>query len=180
MEAAEAELARSSYGSAEALPQITVVAPGDGLSGNPFLEFVIGPWRTELGLDVAIEVRSFDDMVETLDDPDHDIQAFFLGWSADFPDAANFTDELFGSNRPDNSWQLSDAVVDDLIKKARHAATDEERLRHYGAIEDRVISQAVLIPLMFYVSHELVQPWVEGYAGRPMTREWLTELTLTN
>ena len=180
LEAAEAELARSSYGSAEALPQITVVAPGYGLSGNPFLEFVIGPWRTELGMDVAIEVRSFDDMVETLDDPDHDIQAFFLGWSADFPDAANFTDELFGSNRPDNSWQLSDAVVDDLIKKARHAATDEERLRHYGAIEDRVISQAVLIPLMFYVSHELVQPWVEGYAGRPMTREWLTELTLTN
>ena len=33
---------------------------------------------------------------------------------------------------------------------------------------------------MFYVSHELVQPWVEGYVGRPMTREWLTELTITN
>ena len=125
-------------------------------------------------------MRSFNDLVETLDDPDHDVQAFLLGWSADFPDASNFTDELFGSDRPDNSWRYSDAIVDDLIGKARLAATDEERLDLYGAIEDRVISQGVLIPLMFYVSHELVQPWVEGYVGRPMTREWLTELTITN
>ncbi len=178
--AAEAELAKSRYGDADAVPQITVVAPGEGLSGNPFLEFVIRPWRTDLGLDVVIEVRSFDDLVETLDDPGHDIQAFFLGWSADFPDASNFTDELFGSGRPDNAWRFTDAMVDDLITKARLATSDEERLRHYGAIEERVISQAVLIPLMFYVSHELVQPWVEGYVGRPMTREWLTELTITN
>ena len=180
LKAAGAELEKSSYGSAGAVPQITVVAPGEGISGNPFLEFIIDPWRTDLGLDVVIELRSFNDLVETLDEPDHDIQAFFLGWSADFPDASNFTDELFGSDRPDNSWRFSDAIVDDLIVKARHAATDAERLGHYEAIEDRVISQGVLIPLMFYVSHELVQPWVEGYVGRPMTREWLTELTITN
>ena len=180
LEAARAELAKSSYGSAEALPPITVVAPGDGLSGNPFLEVVVDPWRTELGVDVVIEVRSFDDLVATLDDPAHDLQAFFLGWSADFPDAFNFTDELFGSDRPDNAWRLADPVVDDLIARARRAATDQERLGYYGQIEDRVIEQGVLIPLLFFVSHELVQPWVEGYAGRPLTREWLTDLTITS
>ena len=179
LDAARKELAESSYGGAESLPPIIVVGPGDGLSVNPVLEVVVDSWRTELGLDVIIEVRSFDDVVATLDDPDHDIQAFFLGWSADFPDAFNFTDELFGSDRPDNSWRLSDTVVDDSIERARNAETDEERLEHYGAIEGRVIEQGVLIPLMFFVSHELVQPWVEGYAGRPMTREWLTDLTIT-
>lgn len=178
LEAARAELAKSTYGGADDLPPITVVAPGDGLSGNPFLELVIDPWRTELGLDVAIEVQSFDDVVATLDDPDHGIQAFFLGWSADFPDAVNFTDELFGSDRPDNAWRLSDAVVDDLIERARKAESDEQRLGYYGEIEDRVIEQGVLIPLLFYVSHDLVQPWVDGYAGRPLTREWLTDLTI--
>ena len=178
LEAAQAEIERSSYGNADALPPITVVAPGDGLSGSPFVEIIVDPWRTELGVDVAIEVRSFDDLVTTLDEPDHDIQAFFLGWSADFPDAFNFTAELFGSDRPDNSWRLSDAVVDDLIQQARAAATDDERLAYYAKIEDRVVEQGVLIPLLFFVSHELVQPWVEGYAGRPMTREWLTELAI--
>ncbi len=177
--AAAAELAKSSYGSAEALPPITVAAPGDSLSGNPFLELVIDPWRTELGVDVIIEVRSFDDVVTALDDPNHDIQAFFLGWSADFPDAFNFTDELFGSDRPDNSWRFSDAVVDELIEMARNSESNDDRLGYYGEIEDRVIDQGVLIPLLFYVSHELVQPWVEGYAGRPLTREWLTGLMIT-
>lgn len=179
LEAARAELAKSRFGSAEDLPLITVVAPGDGLSGNPFLEIVIDPWRTELGLNINIEVRSFDDVVATLDDPDHDIQAFFLGWSADFPDASNFTDELFGSDRPDNAWRLSDAIVDNLIERARNAESDEQRLGYYGDIESRVIEQAVLIPLMYYMSHDLVQPWVEGYTGRPLTREWLTDLTIT-
>ncbi len=178
LEAARAELAKSTYGRAADLPPITVVAPGDGLSGNPLLEFVIDPWRTDLGVDVAIEVQSFDDMVAALDDPDHDIQAFFLGWSADFPDAFNFTAELFGSGRPDNSWRLSDAVVDNLIELARNAERDEQRLGYYGEIEDRVIDQGVLIPLLFYMSHDLVQPWVQGYAGRPLTREWLTDLTI--
>ncbi len=179
LDAARAELAKSSYGSAEALPPITVVAPGDSLSGSPFLEMVVDPWRTALGVDVSIEVRSFDDLVATLDDSTHDLQAFFLGWSADFPDASNFTDELFGSDRPDNSWRLSDSVVDDLIALARRADTDDERLGYYGDIEARVIEQGVLIPLLFFVSHELVQPWVEGYGGRPLTREWLTDLTIT-
>ncbi|MYD94543.1 MAG: peptide ABC transporter substrate-binding protein [Chloroflexi bacterium] len=180
LEAAKAELEKSSYGGPHDLPPITVVASGDGLSGNPFVEVIVDPWRSELGVDVRIEVRSFDDLVTTLDEPDHDIRAFFLGWSADFPDASNFTDELFGSDRPDNSWRLSDAVVDNLIQQARAAATDDDRLAYYGEIEDRVIEQGVLIPLLFFVSHELVQPWVEGYAGRPMTREWLTELTIAN
>ncbi len=178
LDAAQAELEKSSYGGADALPPITVVAPGDGLSGSPFVELIVDPWRTELGVDVVIEVRSFDDLLTSLDDPDHDIQAFFLGWSADFHDAFNFTGELFGSNRPDNSWRYSDDVVDNLIQQARSAATDDERLARYGEIENRVIEQGVLIPLLFFVSHELVQPGVEGYAGRPMTREWLTELTI--
>ena len=180
LEAAQAELEASSYGSSETLPPITVVAPGEGISGNALLEIAVAPWRTDLGVEVVIELRSFDDLVADLDDPDHDIQAFFLGWSADVPDAFNFTDELFGTNRPDNSWRLSDAVVDNLIEQARSATTNEARLRFYGDVERRVIDQGVLIPLLFYVSHELVQPWVEGYTGRPMTREWLTELTMTN
>lgn len=180
LEAAQAELEASSYGSSETLPPITVVAPGEGISGNALLEIAVAPWRTDLGVEVVIELRSFDDLVADLDDPDHDIQAFFLGWSADVPDAFNFTDELFGTNRPDNSWRLSDAVVDNLIEQARSATTNEARLRYYGDVERRVIDQGVLIPLLFYVSHELVQPWVEGYTGRPMTREWLTELTMTN
>ena len=142
VEAARAELAKSSYGSAEALPPITLVASGDSLSGNPFLEIVVDPWRTELGADVLIELRSFDDVVATLDDPEHDIQAFYLGWSADFPDAFNFTDELFASDRPDNSWRFSDAMVDDLVERARSADTDEDRLDYYGQVEDRVSSRA--------------------------------------
>lgn len=40
-------------------------------------------------------------------------------------------------------------------------------------------TRAFRFPLPFYVSHELVQPWVESSAGRPMTREWLTEPTIT-
>jgi oligopeptide transport system substrate-binding protein len=180
LSAANDELSKSRYGSAEAIPPITVASSGVGLSANPLLEAIVEPWRTDLGVEVSIELQSFNDLVDALDQPDHDIQAFFLGWSADFPDAVNFTDELFGSDRPDNSWRFSDAIVDELITKSRTATSERERLALYGQIEDRVVDQAVLIPLLHFVSHELVQPWVDGYAGRPMTREWLTELTISS
>lgn len=86
---------------------------------------------------------------------------------------------LVGVDRHYNSWRLSDAVVDNPIEQARSGRTVEERPESSREIDDRAIDRGVPVPLLLDVWHEFVRPWVEGYAGRPMTREWLTEPTMT-
>ena len=176
---ARAELARSRYGSAAALPEIVLSSAGQGLIASGVDEAIVRPWITNLGVRVSIEHLEFNDLIAALDRPRHGLQAFSLGWSADYPDAHDFVDVLFGTGRPDNHTNFSDATVDELLDDARAATDDLTRLRLYQAAETRIVRQAAIIPLFFPVSHELVQPWVSGYRGLPMVREWLTEVGST-
>ena len=176
-EAARAELAQSRYGSAAALPEIVLVAPGSGLLEGPVVRAIVQPWRTLLGISVSVQQLDFNEFIRALDAPDRRMQMFILGWAADFPDPFDFLDVLFGSDRPDNYSQLDDSLVDSLLRQARRASNEAVRLGLYGLVETRVVEEAVVAPLYFGVSHELVQPWIVGYPGRPIVREWLTEVS---
>ena len=178
--AARWELASSFYGSAENLPEIRLTAAGRGLLEGPLARALVRPWRSALGIPISIELLDFPDFIRALDDPSHEQQMFLLAWSADFPDAFSFVDVLFGSQRPDNYSRLDDPEVDRRLELARAAPDTATRLRHYAAVESRVVERAVVAPLFFGVSHELVQPWVRGYAGRPIVREWLTEIEIND
>ena len=170
------ELGTSRYGSPEALPEIVLTVPGSGLLEGPITRAIVRPWHTHLGVSVLVQQLEFTDFIHALDQPEHDLQMFLLGWCADFPDPFDFLDVLFGSARPDNYSQLSDPVVDDLLEQAREASDEATRLRLYARVESRVVERAVIVPPFFSVDHELVQPWISGYRGRPMVREWLTEI----
>ncbi len=176
-ESARAELTQSRYGSAEALPEIVLVAPGSGLLEGPVVRAIVQPWRTILGISVSVQQLDFNEFVRALDARDRRMQMFSLGWAADFPDPFDFLDVLFGSDRPDNYAGLHDSLVDSLLQQARRASNESVRLGLYGLVETRVVEEAVVAPLYFSVSHELVQPWIAGYPGRPIVREWLTEVS---
>ena len=175
--AARYELTRSRYGSAEALPEIIMTVPGSGLVAGPLVRAIVSPWLTELGVRVSVQQLDFDAFITALDAPAHRLQCFMLGWAADVPDAFDFLDVLFRSDRPDNYWRLNDWLVDLWLNRARRSTDEVERLANYAKVEARIVERAVVVPLFFSVDHDLVQPWVSGYKGRPMVREWLTEVS---
>ena len=179
-ESARQELARSRYRVAAALPPITLVVPGDSLVTEKLVEAVTHTWQSELGIEMKVEILGFDEMVSALDDPNHTIQTFLLGWSADIPDPYSFIDVLFRSTSSDNHSRLNDPYIDLLLDRAQAAATNSERAHHYSLAEDKIIDEAIAVPLYFPVSHELVQPWVTGYTGRPLVREWITDIAIQN
>ena len=167
----------SRYGSAEALPEIILTVPGSGLVAGPLVRAIVSPWLTELGVRVSVQQLDFDAFITALDAPAHRLQCFMLGWAADVPDAFDFLDVLFRSDRPDNYWRLNDWLVDLWLNRARRSTNEVERLANYAKVEARIVERAVVVPLFFSVDHDLVQPWVSGYKGRPMVREWLTEVS---
>ncbi len=175
--AARRELARSRSGSAEGLPEIIMTVPGSGLVEGPLVRAIVLPWLTELGVRVSVQQLDFDDFITALDTPEHELQCFMLGWAADVPDAFDFLDVLFRSDRPDNYWHLNDGLVDLWLNRARRSTSEAERLANYAKVETRVVERAVVVPLFFSVDHDLVQPWISGYTGRPIVREWLTDIS---
>ena len=116
--------------------------------------------------------------MKALENPEHTHQLFESGWIADFPDPFNFMDVLFHSNSPENRFRLHDPNVDRILARARTSVSERNRLHAYAQVENRVISDAVVIPITFPVNHALVQPWVQGYHGEACVREWFTEISL--
>ncbi|MGH9173540.1 MAG: ABC transporter substrate-binding protein, partial [Vicinamibacterales bacterium] len=90
------------------------------------------------------------------------LPAFALTWIADFPDPANFLTALFLSDSPDNYIGYSNADVDRLLRAAEVEMDADERVRLYLEAQQRIIDDAVLIPLYHDVSYMVVKPYVNG------------------
>ncbi len=88
------------------------------------------------------------------------------GWIADWRDAGNFL-QLFETGSPLNYTFFSDPLFDERMAQA--ARTDgATRLDWLRRAEDRVLEQAVVIPLYYYVSRHLVKPEVGGFEDNAM------------
>ncbi|HMA98667.1 MAG TPA: peptide ABC transporter substrate-binding protein, partial [Wenzhouxiangella sp.] len=88
------------------------------------------------------------------------------GWIADWRDAGNFL-QLFHSESPLNYAFFSDSVFDEYMDRAARSQ-GETRLQWLRQAEHRVIDQAALIPLYYYVSRHLVKPGVSGFKDNAM------------
>lgn len=88
------------------------------------------------------------------------------GWIADWRDAGNFL-QLFETDSPLNYSFFSDPVFDQYMAAARTRQGDE-RLALLRSAEERMLDQAVIIPLYYYVSRHLVKPQVRGFEDNAM------------
>ena len=173
---ARAELAKSSYGSAEALPDITMLISGGGLLLPSHIEASIFLIRENLGVDVTVQSLEWPTFLEQVYGDMNDFQMYSLGWSADYPDPHNFLDLMFHSESMENVSGYSNSTVDTLLEAAREEIDPARRLRMYAQVESIVVNQAPIIPFWFSVDHLLVNPNIRGLRMPPSTQEWMSSV----
>jgi oligopeptide transport system substrate-binding protein len=72
------------------------------------------------------------------------------GWVLDYPVNANFISDLFRTGAAGNQGDFSDKGLDEMIVKADNAATLEESVKAYQAIEKELVNYMPSIPLWYY------------------------------
>jgi len=96
-------------------------------------------------------------------------QLFRMGWQADYPDPDNFF-ALMLSYSASNFTKWQNPHYDDLIKKGASTLNPSERLKLYAQAQKLMLEdEAVVIPLMSSVSHNLVSKRVENYPLNPLS-----------
>lgn len=94
------------------------------------------------------------------------VDAFFLDWIADYPEAENFLFPLFDSANQGgggNRARFSDPAVDRRLDAASRMTDDAAREEAYAGIDSLVYAQAPWIYLYFPTSFHVVSPRVTGY-----------------
>jgi oligopeptide transport system substrate-binding protein len=98
-----------------------------------------------------------------------------LAWGADYPDAENFFQSLYGGNiGQSNRAKFKLPAFDKLYEQTRLMPPSPERNKIYGEMTRLVSVYAPWIPNVHRLRSEIAQPWVIGYKKHPiLNAPWL-------
>jgi oligopeptide transport system substrate-binding protein len=134
-------------------------------------------WK-ELGLSVNIKVQEWKQYLQFLGPPPNsDVDVYRLGWIYDYPDAYNGL-VLWTCNSGNNNTNWCNKTFDSLVDKAARTQNTAARTKVYQQAETILTGPNGPLPLMpiyWYVNHDLVKPYVHGYFINPMYQiDWTT------
>lgn len=186
LEAAKAEL--QSYldekGVAAADLDLTLLF-NDTTGHKNIAEAIQAMWKDTLGVEVKLAAQEWKVYLDTTDGPDAP-QIFRLGWCQDYPDANNFSKELFGecgnSNTCDadgnlyGGLQYFNADYEDLLSQAALETDNAARQDLYAAAADIIYgTDAAVAPIYWYGTQVVTKPYVTrtfGVGGQEYFDKW--------
>jgi oligopeptide transport system substrate-binding protein len=126
---------------------------------------VAAMWRQVLGVETSIVNQEWKVYLDTRNQKR--TQAYRAGWIGDYNDPYTFAEiaqsssELndFGYNSPEYDRLLALAAAEEDLGKRAEYLQEAERV---------LLDDMPLIPLYFYVTAKMVQPWVAGYEANIM------------
>jgi len=84
------------------------------------------------------------------------------GWCQDYSDANNFLYDVMYSKSSQNDPGFSNAEYDELVVAARTESDQAKRLELYQQAEEILVDQeAGIIPIYWYVTSQVIKPYVE-------------------
>ncbi len=91
------------------------------------------------------------------------------GWNADYPDAENFMQLLYGPNvGQENHARFSLPEFDKLYDAARKLPDSPERTRLFDRMTELVLAYAPWRLMEHRIEDHLVQPWISNYKPHPV------------
>jgi oligopeptide transport system substrate-binding protein len=165
VEKAREFLAASSYGSAENLPEITLMH-NESAGHARIAEAIQQNWKEN-----PQEWKVYLQILE--EDPP---QIWRLGWCDDYPDASNFAKDVFHSDSGNNYTGWSNDEFDELVDEAALETDLKKRHDLYVEAEKILVGEdAAIIPLYWYTNVQMTKPYVDrtyGAGGQEAFEKW--------
>jgi oligopeptide transport system substrate-binding protein len=97
-----------------------------------------------------------------------------LSWAADYPDAENFLQNLYGKNEELNYARFRNAKFDSLYEQARKLPPSDERNKIYAEMKRIIAVYVPWMPQTHRLRNEVWHPWLIGYKKHPMYNQvWM-------
>jgi oligopeptide transport system substrate-binding protein len=123
-------------------------------------ELVRKQWQRELGITVTLRNEEFATALETQNRLDFMISR--RAWNGDYLDPNTFLD-LYVTGGENNNTGFSNDKYDQLIADAAKEPDADKRMRMLEQAERILMDEMPIIPIYFYVSRNLVKPYVRGW-----------------
>jgi oligopeptide transport system substrate-binding protein len=94
------------------------------------------------------------------------------GWNADYPDAENFMQLLYGPSGPDNNARFDLPEFNRLYEQARTLPDSPERTRLFDRMTQLMLAYAPWRMTFHLLEDNLRHRWVKTYVPHPIRSQW--------
>jgi oligopeptide transport system substrate-binding protein len=123
-------------------------------------------WREVLGVETELLNQEWQVFLQTRRSR-IDTQLFRYGWIGDYNDPYTFA-EILESKHGLNDMGYSNPRYDALLLTAARDGNPVTRMAALAEAERLMLDDMPIIPLYFYVSKQMVKPWVDGFEANIM------------
>ena len=157
--AARKLLAEAGYPEGRGFPKIEILY-NTSEAHQTIAELIQHQWKTELGIDVGLQNQEWSDYLAKRRQGEYQLAR--AGWIGDYVDPNTFL-EMFTSASPMNQTGWANAEFDRLIELAQEEPDEARRLAFFGQAERILMDELPVIPIYYYVSAQMVKPYVRGF-----------------
>lgn len=178
-EAAKQALADSTYGSAEALPEITMYYNSNDSANTARAEWVAGQYKEVLGVDIKLAPTEGTALVALRKDPATFPQMLLVGgWIQDYPDPQNWLSVYWTCKAQfAQRFHYCNEEFDKLVNQADTSTDQAERITLYQQAGEMLVDD-IPGPFLYNGSQvSLVNPNVTGYTATALDVEWPGQFT---
>ena len=93
------------------------------------------------------------------------------GWNADYPDAENFMQLLYGPSGPENNARFDLPEFNQLYERARTLPDGPERTKLFDRMTELVVAYAPFRMTYHLLEDNVHHPWVKTYVAHPIRSE---------
>ena len=122
-------------------------------------------------LNIQLEVRATDNnqFQDKIRKGKH--QVYWTGWNADYPDAENFMQLLYGPSGPENNARFDLPAFNQLYERARTLPDGPERTKLFDRMTELVVAYAPFRMTYHLLEDNVHHPWVKTYVAHPIRSE---------
>ena len=133
-------------------------------------------WREVLGVETELLNQEWQVFLQTRRSR-IDTQVFRYGWIGDYNDPYTFA-EILESKHGLNDMGYNNPRYDVLLAAAARDGNPVTRMEALAEAERLMLDDMPVIPLYFYVSKQMVKPWVDGFKANIMDHHQSRDLRI--
>jgi len=123
-------------------------------------ELIQDRWKRTLGIDVGLRNQEWGVYLDTVRQLKFDVAR--ASWIGDYADPNTFLD-MFMTDNENNQTGWGNAEYDRLVEQATAEGDAPKRMAMLHDAEAILMRELPIIPLYFYVSRDMVRPYVRGF-----------------
>lgn len=151
----------------EGKADFTITYRAQNETSERLAQFIQSQLQTNLGIKVTLAPMEWGALLAATQKKT-ELEAFTLGWSADYMDPQNFLSLLLRTNAPYNRYGYSNPEFDKIVDKADVMKPGPERFAEYSKAEQIAVDDVAWIPTTYPKSMFLVRSNIKGFKYNAM------------